>query len=159
VTYLLGEHYLRGKTKGTKLDPTLHAAITDVLNELVMLREDVEQYTAERDNALDGQELAWAAGFFDGEGCTFLSHGGAGGRKRYPRLSVGQNHREPLDRLAAAIGAGNVVGPYKGEFKWTLGGQKAASAMERLRPYLCAAKREQYDAAVASSNERNDSVG
>lgn len=105
-------------------------------------------------------ELAWAAGFFDGEGCTYLSHGGAGGRKRYPRLSIGQNHREPLDRFAAAVGGGNVCGPDKnGEFKWTLGGAKAAAAMAAIRPHLCSAKTEQYEAALLAAKERNEQLG
>jgi hypothetical protein len=55
---------------------------------------------------LDTHELAWAAGFVDGEGWMgFSGHS--------PRLSVTQVDRRVLDRLQAALlGLGRVAGPY-----------------------------------------------
>lgn len=56
-------------------------------------------------------EAAWAAGFFDGEGC--FSHSYAKGRN-YLRLSatIAQIDPEVLFRFKNAIGCGNVTGPY-----------------------------------------------
>jgi hypothetical protein len=51
------------------------------------------------------EDLAWAAGFFDGEGCFSCAAG-------YAAIFIGQVDREPLDRFRATIGAGNVNGPY-----------------------------------------------
>lgn len=88
-------------------------------------------------------ELAWAAGFFDGEGCS----------KHYMTLSVGQKDRRPLDRFAAAVGYGNVTGPYLHGHKkngdpiychhWEVSGQKAVAVLRKLWPYLSEPKREQ----------------
>jgi len=54
-------------------------------------------------------ELAWAAGFYDGEGCTFLRH------KRYPAISIGQNDPEVLIKFHNAVKLGSVH--YAGESK------------------------------------------
>jgi hypothetical protein len=60
---------------------------------------------------IDTHELAWAAGFFDGEGC--ITH-------RRDRawisiaMSVSQSDRQPLDRFQRAVGGIGVVrGPYR----------------------------------------------
>src|SRR5690349_5311058 len=54
-------------------------------------------------------ELAWAAGFFDGEGSSKLDR-----RKDRAYISIQIGHVEPgpLHRFRAAVGAGNVTGPY-----------------------------------------------
>lgn len=49
-------------------------------------------------------ELAWAAGFFDGEGCF--------GGQRYLSASIGQVNRTNLFRFQAAVGVGVVSRPY-----------------------------------------------
>lgn len=96
-------------------------------------------------------ELAWAAGFFDGEGSIQLRRG------TMLQLYVGQTDPRPLERFAAAVGAGKVRGPYgpyarngkpnnwKPMYAWQLGGRKAESVFATLRPYLSEPKREQYD--------------
>lgn len=54
------------------------------------------------------EELAWAAGFFDGEGC-FRKHSG-----KYAQVTVNQIHPDPLERLRLALcGLGKVQGPYQ----------------------------------------------
>lgn len=59
----------------------------------------------------DREQLAWAAGFFDGEG-----HAGYWEQKGYGHihlaLSQSGDHRV-LDRFIAALGFGAVSGPYK----------------------------------------------
>src|SRR5438128_680517 len=57
-------------------------------------------------HVIDREELSWAAGFFDGEGCFSYVR-----VARYPVIRVTQAHREPLDRFQAAIGVGKVYGP------------------------------------------------
>jgi hypothetical protein len=52
------------------------------------------------------EEVAWAAGFFDAEGCYSYSEAG-----RFASLSIGQTERGPLDRFARAVGTGRVAGP------------------------------------------------
>jgi hypothetical protein len=54
-------------------------------------------------------ELAWAAGFYDGEGCIYCHHYG-NKEKFVPRFSVSQNRKEPLFRFQKAVGGcGRVV--------------------------------------------------
>jgi hypothetical protein len=97
-------------------------------------------------------ELAWAAGFLDGEGNFRCSHGIHKGK--YPRItlefSAAQVPREPLDRLAAVLG-GRVNGPYKSNkpnkqpyHRWSMQAyQECKKTMFRLLPYVCSIKRDQ----------------
>ena len=59
----------------------------------------------------DSHELAWAAGFFDGEGTVHLSahKGSPGGASVH--TSVHQVDRRPLERFQAAVGVGKIYGP------------------------------------------------
>jgi hypothetical protein len=57
--------------------------------------------------APDREELAWAAGFFDGEGCFCYSEAA-----RYVSVSIGQTNPEPLERFRNAVGLGKINGPY-----------------------------------------------
>lgn len=55
------------------------------------------------------EELAWAAGFFDGEGCTR----GPSGSSRL-RLTISQaGDTELLERFRRAVGVGAIYGPYQ----------------------------------------------
>lgn len=57
------------------------------------------------------EELAWAAGFFDGEGNIRFDP--RPGRKRgWTQFQVAQQDRRVLDRFVAAIGFGEIYGPY-----------------------------------------------
>jgi len=62
-----------------------------------------EYRTAPRDR----EELAWAAGFFDGEGCFSFSVA-----SNYVCVSISQTELEPLERFTRAVGVGWVLGPY-----------------------------------------------
>lgn len=62
------------------------------------------------------EELAWAAGFFDGEGCCRARRHGT--LAKTPRrfqlvLDVSQKDRRVLDRFRRAVGVGAVYGPYR----------------------------------------------
>lgn len=105
-------------------------------------------------------ELAWAAGFFDGEGSTFLNrhkvtHFDRPGRPfnyvSSPTISVCQVDRRPLDRFVAAIGAGRVRGPFKPKTKNSneyyrvefAGRDRVSKVLWLLWEYLSPVKREQ----------------
>ena len=56
----------------------------------------------------DREELAWAAGFFDGEGCFSFTE-----KARFACVAIGQVDREPLERFRDAVGgSGRIYGPY-----------------------------------------------
>jgi hypothetical protein len=101
-------------------------------------------------------ELAWAAGFYDGEGCTT----GVVDTRRLvkPRyvvtLAVSQSTvagQVVLERFRAAVGGiGKVNGPYgrgnsaKPVYKWqTNGFERTQAVIAMLWPYLSEPKREQ----------------
>lgn len=88
-------------------------------------------------------ELAWAAGFFDGEGYSARKAG------KYPHIGITQKERTVLDRFAAAVGAGKVYGPYcthNVRFQYHLQGARAVRCVfDRLNPYLSEPKREQFE--------------
>lgn len=83
-------------------------------------------------------ELAWAAGFYDGEGCT------SNGYDRI-RCTIGQKERTTLDRFVKAIGFGNVRGPYAVGNRYVVcyNREKARIVLNMLWPYLCEPKRSQ----------------
>lgn len=117
-------------------------------------------------------ELAWAAGFFDGEGSVRAAWNAgkaqAPNRTRSLRCVVGQREREPLDRFAAAVGVGKVYGPSFTQsktcamFRWEIGGRDAVFRVRRLlSPWLCSRKQDQFDAAIVryhdmEAGESND---
>lgn len=99
-------------------------------------------------------ELAWAAGFFDGEGNTHTEK--RRDRSSRPiRMSISQCDMGPLDRFNAAIGGvGKVYGPYArtGREIWTLtvfGIESVAKVLASLRPYLCDPKIVQAEKAIS----------
>lgn len=108
----------------------------------------------------DSHELAWAAGFFDGEGSTCL-------RLHRPKrlgnspnpvlyLCVSQKDRRALDRFRAALGGvGSIYGPDKraGIHRFQVGQRKARRAVELMWPWLGEVKREQAIAAIAGYTE------
>ena len=94
-------------------------------------------------------ELAYAAGFFDGEGNVRL-------RKMGAQLCVTQCHREPLDRMQLALGVGQVHGPY-GPYKNSVQPRweyRVSNILDiqvvyaKLRPYLGSVKRMQFESVV-----------
>lgn len=91
---------------------------------------------------MDDIELAWAAGFFEGEGCVST---GRGRQYMYLVLNITQNNLYPLLRFQNAVyGHGKVYGPYTRKVspftdyhKWQDRGKDCWVVMELLRPYLC----------------------
>lgn len=92
----------------------------------------------------DREALAWAAGFFDGEGSTYLDPA--------PRLTVVQNHPAVLERFADAVGGlGAMHGgtkiygrAKKPVYQYRISGfAKVQAALAMLWPFLSEQKREQ----------------
>jgi hypothetical protein len=96
-------------------------------------------------------QIAWAAGFVDGEGYVGVIGALFEGNVRLnPQLaaclSVSQAKREPLDRLVALFG-GKVVCDKLGFYTWRLNSDKATAALSQLLPYLIA-KRAQAEIVI-----------
>lgn len=101
-------------------------------------------------------ELAWAAGFFDGEGCFSVARQAqrSGGPKeyRYLRAAIYQKDIRPLQRFLRAISdEGKHIGLYQSrnvhQIQWQAA--NAERIYDLLSPYLSEPKREQYAAAKA----------
>jgi hypothetical protein len=123
------------------------------------------------------RELAWAAGFFDGEGTiTYTSRNTlVSGRRRAGDLYVGVDQAvSPHDgidgtpppvlvRFAAAMGGGALKGPYhypprRPLFKWYVRNDEADRVLALLWPFLSATKRRQALAVRALVNERRKAL-
>jgi len=59
---------------------------------------------------MNDTDLAYIAGFFDGEGCAYMSNPKSPNGKRYPKLTakISQNDREVLDWIVEQFGFGKV---------------------------------------------------
>lgn len=97
---------------------------------------------------MDREELAWASGLFEGEGC--FTHNGVKTRRGPGSLatSIGSTDRDVLERFAQAVGFGKVGGPYttagyKPVYQWTAYGfEKMQAILAMLWPWLCSRRRE-----------------
>jgi hypothetical protein len=94
-------------------------------------------------------ELAWAAGFFDGEGHV-RSKKDANGRRA--EMQVAQKTRECLERLQKAIGGvGTIGGPYHSRnpvyFWYLTKTPEVDRVLTILWPYLSGPKRTQAEKA------------
>lgn len=58
------------------------------------------------------EELAWAAGFFDGEGSIYTAKMGKKAGKHTIHLDIAQTDPEVLNRFYSAVSVGKVYGPY-----------------------------------------------
>lgn len=106
---------------------------------------------------MDEHELAWAAGFFDGDGWTALVRGGRG-RRRRPVAQINQGSLtgvpEVLLRFRDAVGVGRVAGPKIEEgrqplYRWVASSRgDVARAGRLIGPWLSGEKRDQFRAAV-----------
>ena len=103
-------------------------------------------------------ELAWAAGFFDGEGSTkriYSHYFTKKGEVRKPApgvcLSVAQAELKPLLRFKKAVGnVGHINGPYsyrsnqRPYWIWSASYKTAREVFGSLKTYLCPIKKAQY---------------
>lgn len=111
---------------------------------------------------MDRIEVAWAAGLFDGEGWVGMARSGRAGYK-YLRLAIGQAAPpDVLHRFKAAVGVGDVQGPYKSKpgcklhYQYRVRGfEKVQAVVAMLWPFLSRPKKDQAkDALLAERNLR-----
>lgn len=104
-------------------------------------------------------ELAWAAGYFDGEGNVGYYGGKGDGSYRSLRLAIGNTQLAELERFQRAVGGlGSITGPTqlpgrRPIWKWQIQNSDGArSVLSMLWPYLSDNKRR--DAAQALEKYR-----
>lgn len=92
-------------------------------------------------------ELAWAAGFMEGEGC-FGYYGGrrtrngkTTGRTKALVIMAVQKDREPLDKLLGII-KGGFISYYPDRWEWRVNGHLAAPIMEIFLPHMSVRRQE-----------------
>lgn len=127
---------------------------------------------------MEDLELAWAAGFFDGEGCISVRKEKRLGKEKRPgkgrgrdrvSLTVVINHCEPqpLERFFAAVGLGTIIGPitdnkrpnHQPYYRWcTHSTTVGLEVMEKLLPFLSDPKRNQMDRKVVEMNELSEFI-
>jgi hypothetical protein len=96
-------------------------------------------------------ELAWAAGLYDGEGSASMymprRRKTARRQMQVSQAGVVGSPPEVLVRFRAAVGEGNVTGPYRGYlFYWKTTRKDAIDEIAvSLWPYLSAEKRSQFE--------------
>jgi len=106
------------------------------------------------------EKLAWAAGFFDGEGNVHygVRRTARGTAQRTIGATVAQSGRERLDHLADVLGVGRVGGPYQAKNERSQPyHQWAVSRFELVQyvgaamwPWLGSVKQQQFDHAITS---------
>lgn len=83
-------------------------------------------------------DLAWLAGFFDGEGNIRIA------KKHSVSLTISQKEREALDKVVSILGAGTIYyrdiltpgGKATHTHIYYLGGRNAVEALKYLVPFL-----------------------
>lgn len=110
---------------------------------------------------MENTDYAWAAGFWDGEGCVSLTYRTYGySSSPIPRIvvQIAQVDRRVLDRFQRVVGYGNVLGPYTQKNKnakpyhvWRVEGNKNLQQIfDLLSPYLSEEKTDQINRAIAA---------
>lgn len=101
------------------------------------------------------QEIAWAGGLFEGEGCITTSSGRI-------VLRLKSTDEDTVIRFQEAIGAGTIYGPYihhgndgcvrKPAWVWVLYGDDVFDVLDRLSPWL-GRRRNRRATDVRTSND------
>ena len=112
-------------------------------------------------------DLAWAAGFFDGEGNIRFNRYSNGNARKHQRaygtlvIQLAQIDRRVLDRFQFAVGVGKVYGPYaprqgnrRPVFIYSAAGHKAKLVYDLIAPYLSPVKIKQGEITFAEWNEQ-----
>ncbi len=100
---------------------------------------------ASRPRVVSQTELAWAAGFFDGEGWTSPTNVRGSSAGRSFQIGVGQKDREALERFVRAVGVGRISAERENTFHSWRASSAAdqLQAITRLWPYLSSPKKTQ----------------
>ena len=101
--------------------------------------------------ALKDTEIAWAAGFWEGEGYVYAWKHRSPNGKTYVYLKVGASQKEPelLERLHAMFGGNKVHRSSNIQRIWRWGATSATAEhfIEAIWPWLSLRRREQIEAA------------
>ncbi len=96
-------------------------------------------------------ELAWAAGFFDGEGSVSVHRDKRPGRRPVLHLDIEQVDPRPLRRFALAVGFTGSITKRESRsngrrpiYRITMGENRTINTIGALWDYLSEPKREQY---------------
>lgn len=104
-------------------------------------------------------ELAWAAGFFDGEGCTSIAtNRNYAFHHKYPRLGLTQKHPEVLERFKQAVSGVNKIHKVNNreEYRYiTQSYPEVKRILNLLWPYLSTLKKEQAKQVFSESTYTN----
>jgi hypothetical protein len=116
---------------------------------------------------VDRNELAWAAGFFDGEGWFGLAQE-KGRRTGQPHARVNQADArgvpEVLARLRSAVGFGHITGPYQKDgridlYGWEISSRGHVELLHHLLlPWLGQVKLAEFGAALGRDAARSRTV-
>lgn len=90
------------------------------------------------------EDIAWAAGFLEGEG-SFTARAGRDWRAR---VSAWQKQYEPLSLLLLRFGGAIYTDHKRGLHQWVLRGQPAKDLMQVLRPRMTSWRQAQIDLAL-----------
>ncbi len=98
---------------------------------------------------MDTHDLAYVAGFFDGEGNIDIAHnhGNGNGKREQYTLSIKVTQKEPHALEPLLEFGGSFYNPRPGYYQWHIHGAKAAKFLELILPYL-RAKTGQAEAAL-----------
>lgn len=98
------------------------------------------------------EELAWAAGLIDGEGCIGIDYKRRPSDSRHPsyrlRLRLNMTHKSTVIRLKRILRAGKVrfrkagKSRWKDQYVWSVSGKIARRILIQLLPYLCTKLRD-----------------
>ena len=106
------------------------------------------------------EDLAWAAGFYDGEGSTTIHRKG---KHAYPRCTVAQKHTGVLEKFQRIVGCGTIsfkeATATHNECHYWQARSHAETEMVigLLWPWLGTQKREQAERRLAASTWHNGS--
>lgn len=106
-----------------------------------------------KEQELNREELAWCAGYFDGEGCFYLSHLKNEAHSLVFGASLKQVELETLEKFHRVVTVGSIKGPYKtatGQiYRWAVYGfEKTQFLACVMWPWLGTVKKEQWKSAL-----------
>lgn len=97
------------------------------------------------------EDIAWAAGFLEGEGCFGAKVRATG---VYGSINAGQVNREPLERLQAMFG-GSIRPAANGTiFVWAVAGELSRAAVRLVYPWLSRRRQAQVERSMPELRER-----
>lgn len=95
-------------------------------------------------------DVAWAAGFLEGEGNFAVPTKGGPSANAHAT----QKDREPLERLLALFGGTITKHGQRDIWKWNVYGKNAVALLEAISPYMSTRRRERIDLVLLTCSRR-----